>query len=75
MFSLQLMNSAPSSYSSDDDMTALIILAIVNNAPLLVGNAVLFDINKSPPAWILIFFQRGTRRRCGQLGPYHWCGM
>ena len=44
MASLQLMKSAPSSASAADDMTALMIFAIVNTAPLLVGNTVLFDI-------------------------------
>ena len=53
--SLQLMNDAPSSASSADDMTPLVILAIVKNAPLLGGNAVLFDIDKSPPARLLVF--------------------
>ena len=42
MASLQLMNSAPSSASAADDMNALIIFAIVNNAPLLGGNSVFF---------------------------------
>ena len=44
--SLQLMKSDPSSASAADDMTALMIFAIVNTAPLLVGNAVLFDMKK-----------------------------
>ena len=53
--SLQLMNSAPSSASSADYMNALMIFAIVNNAPLLGGKVVLFGINKSPPARLLVF--------------------
>ena len=73
--SLQLMKSDPSSASAADDMTALMIFAIVNTAPLLVGNAVLFDMKKSPPDLLLIFFQIITMRRCGSLGPCHLRGM
>ena len=40
MDSLQLMKSSHSSASAADDMTALMILAIVNTAPLLGGNAI-----------------------------------
>ena len=46
----QLTKSAPSSASVADDMTALIILSIVNTAPLLGGNAMVFDMKKCPPA-------------------------
>ena len=35
---LQFMNSAPSSASSANDMTALMILEIVNTSPLLGGD-------------------------------------
>ena len=52
---LQLIKSDPSSTSSDDDMTTLMILAMVNTAPLLGGNAVLFDMKEFPPALILDF--------------------
>ena len=55
MDSLQLMKSAPSSASAADDMNASIILDIVNTAPLLVGNTVLFDMIKCPPALLLDF--------------------
>ena len=55
MASLQLMKSAPSSASAADDMTALMILAIFSTDTLLGGNAVLFDINKLPPALLLDF--------------------
>ena len=48
MTSLQLMKSFPSSASAADGMTYLMILAIFNTTPLLVGNAVLFDM-KPPP--------------------------
>ena len=47
------MNSDPSSASAADDMTALIILVIVKNDPLLGGNYVLLDINKRPPTLLL----------------------
>ena len=53
--SLQLGNSAPGSASVADEMTSLIILAIVNTAPLLGENYMLFDINKFPPALLLAF--------------------
>ena len=49
------MKSNPSSASDSDYMTALMILAIFNTDPLLVGNAVLFDMNKFPPVLLLIF--------------------
>ena len=49
------MKSASSSASADDDMIALMILAIVNTAPLLGGRAVLFDMKKCPPDVILYF--------------------
>ena len=51
--SLRLMNIAPSSASAADDMTALIILEIVNTAPLLGGKYVFVDIDKFPPALLL----------------------
>ena len=53
MDSLQLINSAPSSASDADDMTSLMVLEIVNTAPLLGGNSVLLDTNKFPPALLL----------------------
>ena len=49
MASLLLEKSAPSFASDADDMTGLMILDIVNTAPLLGGNAVLFDMNPPPP--------------------------
>ena len=55
MDSLQFMNSAPNSASTGDDMTALMILEIVNTAPLLGGNVVLLDINKFPHALLWAF--------------------
>ena len=45
---LQLMIIAPSSASDADDMTAFMILDIVNTAPLLVGNAVVFYMKNVP---------------------------
>ena len=38
MDSLQFMNFAPSSASTADNMTTLMILDIINTAPFLVGN-------------------------------------
>ena len=55
MYYFQLMKSAPSSASAADDMTALMILAIVNTATLLGGNSVLFDMKKYPPDLLLGF--------------------
>ena len=75
MTSLQLMKSAPSSAFDVDDMTALMILDIFNTATLLGGNAVLFDMKKFPRALLLVFTQRGTKRCCGPLGPYHLCSI
>ena len=54
---LQLMIIAPSSASDADDMTSLIILAIVNTDPLLVDNSVLFDMKKFPLIYFWIFFR------------------
>ena len=56
MASLPLMKSAPSSSSGAYDMTTLMILALVNTAPLLGGNAVLFDMRKCPPDFLLDIF-------------------
>ena len=53
--SLKLMKSAPSSASAADDMTTLMILAIVNTDPLLGGNSVLFDIKKCSPDLLMDF--------------------
>ena len=66
MASLQLMNSYPRSASADYYMTALMILAIFNTAPLLGGNAVLLDIKKFPPALLPYFFVklRGVAVAC-----------
>ena len=55
MASLQLMKSAPSSASAADDITALMILDIVNTATLLEGNAVLFGMKKFLPNLLLDF--------------------
>ena len=67
--SLQLMESSPSPAYDDDDLTTLIILAIVNTAPLLGGNAVLFDMKIPPKLCFWVLFQIGTRRRCAPLEP------
>ena len=55
MAPLKLIRSALSSASSAYDMTALMILEIVNTSPLLGGNAMLLDINKCPPDLLLDF--------------------
>ena len=52
---LKLMSSYPSSASATDDMTALMILDIVNNAPLFGDTYVFVDIKKCPPALLLAF--------------------
>ena len=48
--SQQLMYSAPISASAAEDMSALIICAMVWIAPLLAGDGVLSDMKKCPPA-------------------------
>ena len=58
MDSLQLTKSDPRTASAADDMTALMILSIVNTSPLLVGNAVFFDMKKCPLALLLDFSER-----------------
>ena len=55
MDSFQLIDSAPISASTADYVTALMILAIVNTAPLLGGNSVLLYINKFPHDLLLYF--------------------
>ena len=50
MASWPLMYSAPISASATDDMTALIICAVVCIAPLLAGVGMLSDMKKWPPA-------------------------
>ena len=56
MSSLQLINSVPSSASTADEMTALMVLAIVNTNPLLGRNSVSLDIKKFPPDLLLYIF-------------------
>ena len=53
--SLQLMKSAPSSASAADDITALMILGIINTATLLGGNAVLFGMKNFLPDLLFDF--------------------
>ncbi len=52
MASQQFMYRAPISASAADDITALMIFAIVRTAPLFGGSASLFDMKKCPPAWL-----------------------
>jgi hypothetical protein len=44
-----LRNNAPSSASAADNMTALIIVDVVNIAPLFGAEVLLFDRKKCPP--------------------------
>ena len=67
MASLQLTKFSPSSASAADDMTALMILAILNTAPFLGGNAVFFYMKNVPLICLWILFKRGTRRLCDLL--------
>ena len=53
--SWQFMNSAQSSASASDGMTALIILEIAVTAPLFVGSASSSVMKKCPPALLLDF--------------------
>ena len=48
--SFAFKNNAPNSASAADDMTALIIVDIVNIAPLFGAELLLFDRKKCPPA-------------------------
>ena len=75
MASLQLIKSVSISASSDDDITILVILAKFNTSPLLGGNAVFFYMENAPLLFLCILFQRGVRRWCGPLGPFHLYGM
>jgi hypothetical protein len=52
---LALMNSAPSSASAADDITALIIYKIFNTAPLFMGISSVTAMNIWPPALLLAF--------------------
>ena len=55
MDSLLFMKSDPRSSYAADEMTVLMILAIVNTAPLLGGNAMLFDMKKMSPCSASVF--------------------
>ena len=48
-----LMNMAPNSASAADDMTALMIWAVVSTAPLLAGSSSFSERKKWPPARLL----------------------
>ncbi len=52
MASRQFMYRAPISASAADDITVLMICALVKTAPLFGGSALLFDMKKCPPAWL-----------------------
>jgi hypothetical protein len=47
---------ASSSASAADDITALIIVAMVRISPLLGGNLLSLDRKKCPPTWLRNFF-------------------
>ena len=53
--SLQLIKIYLSSASVSDDVISLMILDIVNTDPLLVGDALLFEMKNCPPAVLLDF--------------------
>ncbi len=55
MASLQLMQRAPTSASAAEDMTVLIICAIMRMAQLFGVLAVLLDMKTCPPAWLRAF--------------------
>ena len=54
--SFAFKNNAPNSASAADDMTALIIVDIVNIAPLFGAELLLFDRKKYPPAQLHALF-------------------
>jgi hypothetical protein len=54
--SFVLRNNAPNSASAADNMTALIIVDIVNIAPLFGAELLLFDRKKCPPARLRALF-------------------
>ncbi len=54
--SFAFKNSAPSSASAAEDITAFMIVAFVMIAPLLGGSWSLFDRKKCPPARLQVFF-------------------
>ena len=53
--SLQLIQRAPNSDSSAEDMTAFMIFEIVRMYPLFYGTAESSDMKKFPPALLLTF--------------------
>ena len=54
--SFAFRNNAPNSASAADDMTALIIVDVVNIAPLFGAELLLFDRKKCPPARLRVPF-------------------
>ena len=71
------MNSALSSASAADDMTALTILLIVTTAQFLVGNSVLLDINNFPSSLLLAFVSVGCEALLwpARIISLVWCVM
>ena len=55
MACLELRNNAPISASAAEDMTLLMIWAMLWKAPLFGGHSELFDMKKCPPALLLAF--------------------
>ena len=69
------MNRAPSSDSSADDMTALMILSMVMTAPLFVGSVASLDMKNGLLVGFLFLFWRGRRHCCVQRVPCRCNGM
>ena len=65
MASRQLMKRATSSASNAEDMTALIIFAMVMTTSLFCGMAELLDMKKCPPSLLCDFFPRDMKHHCG----------
>ena len=57
MDSQKLMKRAPSSASAAEDMTVLIICAMMMTAPLFGVTTELLDMKKCPPALLCAFFR------------------
>ena len=71
----KLMKRAPSSASSADDMTALMILSMVMTAPLFVGSVASLDMKNGLLVGFLFLFWRGRRHCCVQRVPCRCNGM
>ncbi len=72
--SFAFKNNAPSSASTANDITAFIIIVVVNVAPLLGGDVSLFD-KKWPPASLCDFSCLHRLHCCGLVGSCCLLGM